>query len=113
MNDGRGQEYLDENLCTHDNVEVVAFEIINNQEDVLVDMGQRGIHDVWVEAGGILASALLKAKLVNRMYVYISGQWLGQNSMDAYVSNDVLEKNEYKQLTWQQVGNDMMAQFEF
>ncbi len=38
MNDGRGQEYLDENLCTHDNVEVVAFEIINNQEDVLVDI---------------------------------------------------------------------------
>ncbi len=38
MNDGRGQEYLDENLCTHDNVEVVAFELINNHEEVLVDI---------------------------------------------------------------------------
>lgn len=36
--DNRGQEYLDENFCTHDDVEVVAFEIINDQEDVLVDI---------------------------------------------------------------------------
>jgi hypothetical protein len=38
MSDGRGQEYLDENFCTHDDVYVNGFEIINNQEDVLVNI---------------------------------------------------------------------------
>lgn len=38
MSDGRGQEYLDENFCSHDDVYVNGFEIINNQEDVLVNI---------------------------------------------------------------------------
>lgn len=36
--DGRGQEHLDENVCTHDDVEVVDFEFMNNQAEVLVDI---------------------------------------------------------------------------
>ena len=36
MSDGRGQEYLDENFCTHDDVFISHFEIINDFEDVLV-----------------------------------------------------------------------------
>jgi hypothetical protein len=38
MNDGRGQEYLDENFCTHDNVYIGDFEIINAGEDVLITL---------------------------------------------------------------------------
>ncbi len=36
MSDGRGQEYLDENLCLHDYVYIGNFEVINSGEDVLV-----------------------------------------------------------------------------
>jgi len=31
MSDGRGQEYLDENVCLHDNVYIDGFEIINQR----------------------------------------------------------------------------------
>lgn len=38
MRDGRGQEYLDENFCTHDDVIISHFEIVrpNSLEDVLI-----------------------------------------------------------------------------
>jgi len=39
--DGRGQEYLDENLCLHDLVSVEDWEVINSNEDVLVTISCR------------------------------------------------------------------------
>ena len=33
MSDGRGQEYLDENLCLHDNVYIDDFEVIISGDD--------------------------------------------------------------------------------
>jgi len=36
MSDGRGQEYLDENFCSHDDVSINYFEIINEGDDVRV-----------------------------------------------------------------------------
>lgn len=36
MSDGRGQEYLNENFCTHDDVGISYFEIINEGDDVRV-----------------------------------------------------------------------------
>tara|TARA_R100001443_G_scaffold2193_2_gene7447 strand:- start:6867 stop:7085 length:219 start_codon:yes stop_codon:yes gene_type:complete len=44
MSDGRGQEYLDENLCLHENVYIDGFEIINKPDptnpsaDVLITL---------------------------------------------------------------------------
>ena len=38
MSDGRGQEYLDENFCTHDNVYINFCEIINNGDDIRVSI---------------------------------------------------------------------------
>jgi hypothetical protein len=38
MSDGRGQEYLDENVCTHDDVIIRYFDIINEGEDVCVSI---------------------------------------------------------------------------
>lgn len=80
---------------------------------VISHLGDLGFHDVWVEAGGKLATSLLNSNLVNRMYVYVCGQWLGQNGVDAYVSSNALTVDDYQQLTWQQMGHDMLAQFEF
>jgi len=36
MSNGRGQEYLDENFCSHDDVFISYFEIINEGDDVRV-----------------------------------------------------------------------------
>ena len=52
--DGRGQEYLDENLCLHDWVSIVDFEVINSS-DVLVTLscnkcGETQQHTLWIES---------------------------------------------------------------
>jgi len=43
MSDGRGQEYLDENFCTHDNVYIDDFYLIDEDEDF-----EEYINDVYV-----------------------------------------------------------------
>jgi len=55
MSDGRGQEYLDENLCLHDWVSIVDFEVINSSEDVLVTLscnrcGETQQHTLCIES---------------------------------------------------------------
>jgi len=55
MSDGRGQEYLDENLCLHDWVSIVDFEVINRSEDVLVTLscnkcGETQQHTLCIES---------------------------------------------------------------
>ena len=52
--DGRGQEYLDENFCTHDNVYIDNFEVINSSEDVLITIrcqncGETQDHTLCIE----------------------------------------------------------------
>tara|TARA_R100000908_G_C3745706_1_gene141138 strand:- start:1522 stop:1722 length:201 start_codon:yes stop_codon:yes gene_type:complete len=54
MSDGRGQEYLDENFCSHDDVVIRYFDIINEGEDVLVSIqcekcGDRQDHTLDLE----------------------------------------------------------------
>ena len=39
MSDGRGQEYLDENFCPHEFVDILDFEIVNAGEDALITIG--------------------------------------------------------------------------
>jgi len=36
MSVGRGQEYLDENFCPHEFVDILDFEIVNAGEDALI-----------------------------------------------------------------------------
>jgi|TARA_R100000479_G_scaffold175457_2_gene126557 hypothetical protein len=52
--DNRGQEYLDENFCSHDDVVIRYFDIINEGEDVLVSIqcekcGDRQDHTLDLE----------------------------------------------------------------
>lgn len=54
MSDGRGQEYLDENFCSHDDVVIRYFDIINEGEDVRVSIqcekcGDRQEHTLDLE----------------------------------------------------------------
>lgn len=84
-----------------------------NLDQIISHLGAQGYHDVWVEAGGKLASSLLKEKLINRMYVYVCGQWLPHDSIDAYVGIEHINETNFKSLTWQKVGKDMVAQIEF
>lgn len=51
---------------------------------IIKHLGALGYHDIWVEAGGILFSALHKENLVQRTYIYIIPKFLGENAIAAY-----------------------------
>ncbi|HHF7349319.1 TPA: bifunctional diaminohydroxyphosphoribosylaminopyrimidine deaminase/5-amino-6-(5-phosphoribosylamino)uracil reductase RibD [Legionella feeleii] len=51
---------------------------------VINQLGELGYHDVWVEAGGALFSALHREKLVQRTYFYLVPEVLGENATPAF-----------------------------
>ncbi len=61
---------------------------------VLDDLGQTGYHDVWVEAGGLLFSALHREKLVQRTILYIVPVQLGDEATPLYHGDRLLEGAE-------------------
>lgn len=78
---------------------------------VIRHLGGLGYHDVWVEAGGALFSALHLARLVNRTYVYIVPTVLGDKAISAYYHADIY--NQQCQITWQAMHDNMVATFDW
>lgn len=74
-------------------------------------LGSLGYHDVWVEAGGTLFSALHQAQLVHKTYVNLVPRVLGSNATQAYLDIDVF-KPPYT-LTWESMEDNMMASFDW
>lgn len=79
---------------------------------VIECLGELGYHDVWVEGGGSLFSALHEAGLVQRTFLYFSPQLLGENATPLYqgkvfsrqskVSWQIKEDNVIACLDWQE-----------
>lgn len=82
-----------------------------NLEAVIQDLGQQGFHDVWVEAGGTLFSALHLARLVNRTYLYIVPKILGQAAVSAFHHIDLF--NHPRVVKWQAMGDNMVASLDW
>lgn len=78
---------------------------------VLGTIGQLGYHDVWLEAGGRLFTALHEQKLVQRSYLYLAPAILGAKAIDAYPGYNFFEQTH--QLTWQAKEDNMIACFDW
>lgn len=74
---------------------------------VMKRLGELGYHDVWVEAGGNLFSALHQEQLVHRTYLYIVPTSLGQNAISAYQQVGVFDRKHT--VSWLAMGNNMIA----
>lgn len=74
-------------------------------------LGELGYHNVWVESGGALFSALHQQGLVNRTYLYLVPTILGKTAIPAYQQEGILNR-EHK-LSWQSMGNNMIACFDW
>lgn len=74
---------------------------------ILHHLGQTGYHDVWIEAGGSLFSALHKAKLVHRTYLYIVPQILGEGAISAYQQEDLFTGAH--RISWQAMEDNIIA----
>lgn len=69
-------------------------------------IGEDGIHDLWIEAGGKCFSAFVRNSLLQKAWIYIAPKWLG-SGMPAFEEDLGLEKTE---IVWQQQGKDVLAE---
>ncbi len=74
-------------------------------KQVLQYIGQQGIHDLWVEAGGKCFAALMKQNLLQRALIYVAPHWLadGQAAFE-----NKLDFSTAK-IQWKQVGTDALC----
>lgn len=74
---------------------------------IIKHLGALGYHDVWVEAGGALFSALHSEGLVQRTYLYIVPISLGEKAISAYQQSGLFEREHT--VSWQIMGDNMIA----
>jgi len=87
------------------NATCVLVDTQNDQLDLnqsIQYIGKKGVHDLWVEAGGTCFSSLLKNQLLQRLLIYIAPRWLGEG-LPAFVDPLSVRPTH---IHWQQVGND-------
>lgn len=76
-------------------------------QQVILHIGQEGIQDLWVEAGGKCFSSLIEQKLLQRALIYLAPSWLGEGQ-SAFENNFTLNTTNAK-IHWQQLGNDALC----
>lgn len=79
-----------------------------NLTDVLKQIGEDGVHDLWVEAGAKCFNALWEQGLINRAYLYYSSQKIGPG-IDAFVKPLDLQGHR---LTMSKLGPDQLLRID-
>lgn len=98
------------NALMKKDVRCIAVNSSDNRLDltqVLQHIGQEGMHDLWVEAGGQCFSALIDKKLIQRAYLYLAPRWLGDGK-SAFKNDFLLPRGKSTQ--WQQHGDDVFCE---
>lgn len=83
---------------------------VNQQLDLIAlinHLGELGYHDVWVEAGGRLFSAMHVQKLVQRTYLYIVPVLLGDNAVAGYHESNFF--SHAHTISWQPKADNIIA----
>lgn len=75
---------------------------------VMQFIGAAGVHALWVEAGGILLAALIKARLVQHAYLYIAPLWLGESAQSAFTDLNLFLNASVQQ--WRTLGQDGLCE---
>lgn len=73
-------------------------------------LGQWQLNQIWVEAGGMLAGALVQQNLVDELILYQAPKLLGDKGQNLFVMDELTEMQQAKQLQWsqiRQVGEDI------
>lgn len=78
---------------------------------VFQQIGLLGYHDVWVEAGGVLFTALHAQQLVHRTYVYIVPAVLGEKALSAYNQSGLFDHPVQRR--WQAMDDNMLLQLDW
>lgn len=59
--------------------------------EILKQIGQDGIIDLWVEAGGKSFQSFVQNSLLQRAFIYVAPIWLGRNTQLAFTSSEPLK----------------------
>lgn len=76
--------------------------------EIIQYIGQDGIHDCWIEAGGRLFSECYTLKLLQRAYIYIAPLWISSGKI-AFPEGISLLKDKAK-IRWESFGNDVLCE---
>ncbi|KTD64837.1 bifunctional diaminohydroxyphosphoribosylaminopyrimidine deaminase/5-amino-6-(5-phosphoribosylamino)uracil reductase RibD [Legionella spiritensis] len=78
---------------------------------IITHLGRLGFHDVWVEAGGRLFSALHDDGLVNRTFLYIVPELLGEMATSGYHGDQIFKRNHT--VSWHARQNNMILRLDW
>jgi len=101
-------------IFTEKNVRCVAVDVEQNKLNLMAVMkhiGEDGVHDLWVEAGGTCFAELARQQLLQKILIYVAPRWLG-SGVDAFDKNFSLDIAAAK-VSWQQIGNDVVCEIIF
>lgn len=93
-----------------DNCSYHALPVIDGRLDLkalIEHLGELGFHDVWVEAGGLLFTALHQEGLVQTTYIYVAPVVLGQHAINGYLSSFLF--NRPFKILWQIMADNVIA----
>ena len=79
-----------------------------NLEEVLDDIGQQGIHDLWVEVGARCFQSFYQAKLAQRIFIYRSKKIAGEHALSAFSEN--FDPFFGKAIEWKVLGDDKICE---
>lgn len=79
-----------------------------NLKEVIHWIGKDGIHDLWVEAGGICFSNFLQQQLLQQAFIYIAPKLLGEHAQAAFHTTSNLFA-AVKKVEWQSLDNDVVG----
>ncbi len=82
-----------------------------NLDQAMIQIGNDGVIDLWVEAGGKCFSSLWKNNLIHRGLIYIAPRWFGEG-LSAFENNFSLGDLSGSQIKWIQVGNDAVLEID-
>ncbi|GAA0857863.1 bifunctional diaminohydroxyphosphoribosylaminopyrimidine deaminase/5-amino-6-(5-phosphoribosylamino)uracil reductase RibD [Aliiglaciecola litoralis] len=85
-------------------------------KQVLSVLAEQQINQLWVEAGGLLAGALVEQNLVDELILYQAPKLLGDKGQNLFVMSEMTTMSEAKRLRWssiKQVGDSLKLTAEF
>lgn len=78
---------------------------------IVKHLGHLGFHDVWLEAGGQLFSAMHREALVQRTYLYVVPQLLGNDAVPAFDGHEIFKRES--KVTWEIKADNVIACFDW
>lgn len=79
---------------------------------VIECIGQDGIQDLWVEAGGQCFQSLINERLVQQAFLYLAPKWLGEQAQSAFTGDFPL-LSMAKSYEWRAMGSDALCRLIF